>query len=227
MTTGMTDLIEEYQGSLSTSRMVMYLLSSQAFLFVIFTLILMAAMLVNNSQSEIAIMTSRGASRGQILITFAVQIFFLALIAGLILGPLLTKLGLMTWGWISGDIIPPNLPYESWRMSILAGGIGWLAVVLSIIPATRPSVLEYQQVLGRPERWTFWQKSYLDIFLLVLGAILFWQLSNSGSFVMRRFQGTTIADPLLLIGPSLLTIALAMIFFTLVPVNSQQSGQVG
>ena len=82
MTSGLPILIQEYRQNLSTSRMVMYLLSSQAFFFVIFTLILMASMLANNSQSELATLTSRGASRLQIIIAFAIQIFILAVIAG-------------------------------------------------------------------------------------------------------------------------------------------------
>lgn len=218
MTTGMPNLLEEYRSNLSTSRLVMYLLSSQAFLFVIFTLILMAAMLVNNSQSELAILTSRGASRLQIIAAFAIQIALLAAIAGGLLGPLLTKSGLTIWALITGESIPDTLTAETWRMSILAAGIGFLAILVSIIPATRTTLLEYQQSFGRPNKSTFWQKSFLDIFLLVLGALLFWQLRNSGSFIMRNFQGTSYADPLLLVGPSILLIAFAMLYLRLFPI---------
>jgi ABC-type antimicrobial peptide transport system permease subunit len=218
MTSGLPNLIEEYRQNLSTSRLVMYLLSSQAFLFVIFTLILMASMLVNSSHLELAIMTSRGASRIQIILTFGIQILILALIAGFLLGPLLAKLGMAIWGLVSGDKIPSTLPSETWRMSILAAGICWVAVILTIIPATRSSLLQWQQSVARPPQSTFWQRSFFDIFLLIIGMLLFWQLSNSGSFIMRRFQGTSFADPLLLIGPSLLLIALAMLYLRLFPV---------
>lgn len=218
MTSGLPNLIEEYRQNLSTSRLVMYLLSSQAFLFVIFTLILIASMLVNSSQIELAIMTSRGASRFQIILTFGIQILILALIAGFLLGPLLAKLGMAIWGLVSGDKIPSTLPSETWRMSILAAGICWVAVILTIIPATRSSLLQWQQSVARPPQSTFWQRSFFDIFLLIIGMLLFWQLSNSGSFIMRRFQGTSFADPLLLIGPSLLLIALAMLYLRLFPV---------
>ena len=217
ITTGLPNLILEYRQNLSTSRMVLYLLSSQAFLFVLFTLTLMASLLVNNSKSELVTMTSRGASRFQIVITLAIQTLILALIAGLILGPLLTLLGLTFWSWFSGDSITNQLPLETWRMSMLAVGIGWTAIVLAIIPATRSSLLEWQQSITRPAEATFWQKSYLDIFLLIIGALLFWQLSNSGSFVLKRLQGTSYADPLILIGPSLLLIALAMVYLRLFP----------
>ena len=123
----------------------------------------------------------------------------------------------MVWGWTSGERVLVQLPAETWKMSILAAGVGWLAVILAIIPATRSSLIDWQQSIGRPGQATLWQKSYLDIFLLIIGTLLFWQLSSSGSFVMRRFQGTTFADPLLLIGPSLLLVALAMLYLRLFP----------
>lgn len=218
MTTGLPNLIEEYRNNLTASRSVIYLLSSQAFLFVIFTLILMASMLVDNSRSELVIMTGRGAGRLQIITTFAIEVFILAAIAGLVLGPLLTKLGITLWGLIFEETVSASLQAETWSMSILAAGVGWLAVTLSIIPAARSNLLEYQQSFSRPGKSTLWQKSYVDIFMVVVGVLLFWQLSNSGSFVMRRFQGSSFTDPLLLIGPSLLLIALAMLYLRLFPV---------
>jgi putative ABC transport system permease protein len=178
----------------------------------------MASLLVNNSQNEIVTMTGRGASKFQIIFTFAVQILILALIAGLLLGPLLTRLGLTLWGLISGDAIPGQLPTETWSMSLIAAGIGWLAIVLGIISATRSSILEWEKSITRPGQATGWQKSYLDIFLLVIGILLYWQLSTSGSFVMTRLQGTKFADPLLLIGPTVLLIALALIYMRLFPI---------
>jgi hypothetical protein len=103
-------------------------------------------------------------------------------------------------------------------MSLLAAGIGWIAVVIALIPATRAGVVDWQQSVSRPSQANPWQKRYIDIFFLILGALLFWQLSSAGSFVMRRVQGSDFADPLLLIGPTILLIALAMLYLRLFPI---------
>lgn len=218
MTSGLPILVQEFRQDLATSKMVLYLLSFQAFLFVIFTLILMANLLVNNSRSELATMTSRGASRFNILMTYSIQMLFLALLAGFIIGPLISWLGLLSWGWFSGDQISGNLLGDTWKMSLLAAGIGWVAVVIALIPATRAGVVDWQQSVSRPSQANPWQKRYIDIFFLILGALLFWQLSSAGSFVMRRVQGSDFADPLLLIGPTILLIALAMLYLRLFPI---------
>jgi hypothetical protein len=217
MNTGLPNLILEYSQNLSISRMVLYLLSSQASLFIVFTLILMASFLVTNSHNELVTMSNRGASRYQIIVTFAIQLLVLALFAGLILGPLMKFLGMSLWEWISGERTPNKLPPETWRMSLLAVSIGWFAILLAIIPATRRKEVESQSRNEHPNKATGWQKSYLDIFLLIAGVLLFWQLSDSGTFVMKRVQGTSLADPLLLLGPPILLIALAMVFLRLFP----------
>ena len=217
MSSGLPELVQEFRQDLSTSQMVLYLLSFQAFLFVIFTLILMANLLVSNSRGELATLTSRGASRFHIISTYSIQMLILALLAGLVFGPLFSWLGLITWGSISGDQIPGHLLRDTWYMSLLAAGIGWLAVVIALIPATRSNIVDWQQSVSRPSQSSTWQKRYIDIFFLVLGALLFWQMSSSGTFVMKQIQGSEIADPLLLIGPTILLIALAMIYLRFFP----------
>lgn len=218
MSSGLPNLVQEFRRNLSTSQMVLYLLSFQAFLFVIFTLILIANMLVNSSRSELATLTSRGASRFHIVLAYSIQMLILALLAGFIFGPILSWAGLMSWGWASGDQIPRHMLKDTWFMSVIAAGIGWIAALIALIPATRSGVVDWQQSVSRPAQTNPLQKRYIDIFFLLLGVLLFWQLSSAGSFVMRRFQGSEFADPLLLIGPTILLIALAMLYLRLFPI---------
>ena len=59
----------------------------------------------------------------------------------------------------------------------------------------------------RPEKQAWWQRYYLDIALLVLGGVAYWQLSSYGSVLVQNVEGGLIIDPLLLLTPSLLMIA--------------------
>jgi putative ABC transport system permease protein len=78
-------------------------------------------------------------------------------------------------------------------------------------------VLGRQQLRARPAQLPIAQRRYLDFYLLAFGALLYWQLNQAGSFVMRRLGDTQLADPLLLLGPFLLLIAIAMIFLRILP----------
>lgn len=226
LSTGLDAIIQDHRQNISTSELVLSLLTLQAFMFILFTLVLMASLLVNKSESEIANISGRGASRFQIILAFAVQILLLACIAGLLIGPFLSWLGLSSWSWITGDVIPRNLPIETWRLSILAAGIGWLTILVAIIPSTKIDILDWQQKLTRPGASVGWQTHNIDIFLMIIALLLYWQLSNSGSFVMRRIQGTSFADPLLLIAPSLLIFALAMFSLRFIPIGMRGLARV-
>ena len=218
MTSGLPNLVQEFRQNLLSSRMVLYLLSFQAFLFVVFTLIMMANLLVTNSKNEIAMLTSRGSSRFQITLSYSVQMLVLTLIAGFLIGPLFSWFGLFSWGWITGEQITVDINQDTWYLSLIAASIGWLAVVITLIPATHAEVIDWQKSISRPSRMISWQRLSIDVFILAFGAVLFWQLSSSGSFVMSRVQGSQYADPLLLIGPSILMLALAMLYLRLFPV---------
>jgi ABC-type antimicrobial peptide transport system permease subunit len=217
LSSGLPNLVQEFRKNLYTSRMVLYLLSFQAFLFVTLTLVLMVNISVNTSSAELATLISRGAGRFQILFLYASEMLIIAILAGLILGPLLSWLGLQLWGWFSGEQVTFGLFGHTYQMSLLAVGIGWVASVIALIPATRSNILEWKQSISRPLKGLSWQKRYFDLFLLILGILLYWQLTNTGSFVMNTISGSEFADPLLLIGPTILLTALAVLFLRLFP----------
>jgi len=57
----------------------------------------------------------------------------------------------------------------------------------------------------------------VDLFLVVIAGLLFWQLSSSGSFVIRRVRDLPMADPLLLLSPTILLIAVSLVLLRIFP----------
>jgi putative ABC transport system permease protein len=211
------DLLGQYQQNLSRVRSVLFLLSAQAYAFVLYTLAVLAGLANRQSESEIVTLAGRGAGAGLITFTFSLDRLVLALLAGLLLGPLAAMGGLLLWSRLSGEPIPASLPLESYLLALGGALIGWLALTLPVLPAARKSILEWQHQRARPETLSAWQRHYVDIFLLILGGLAYWQLSSTGSFVFHSVQDTALADPLLLLGPTLLLIALALVFLRIFP----------
>lgn len=210
LNTALPEILTVFEGEFSAARLALLLLTAQAFIFVLYTLAMMTSFLLDRSQGELANLAGRGASSAQTTLIFALQGLVLALLAGALLGPLLSRGVLYLWTSLSGSSGTTQLQAESWVLSMIAVGFGWMAIVLPVRFSTRRTVLEWQLGLARPARLARWQRLYLDLFLLVFGGLAYWQLSQSGSFVMRRLESTTLADPILLIGPSLLLIAVAL-----------------
>jgi len=217
MASGFPNLLLEYRSNLASARMAMFLLSTQAIIFTLYTLALIASLLLERSQSEMATLASRGASSFLITLTLAIEALPLAMLAGALLGPLLARATLELWSWVSSESVSAGLPLES-RILALAGALlGWLAVVIPAYPAARRSMLEWQHQVARPKKSTWWQRIYLDVFLMVVGIVLYWQLLSSGSFVIRRFGDSNLSDPILLISPTIIIIAIALLFLRLFP----------
>jgi putative ABC transport system permease protein len=217
MTSNLPNILLKYRENLATIQIVLYLLSAQAILFILYSLFLVASMLMERRQGELAIMAGRGADSAQITQMLALEGLILALIAGFILGPILAWISINLILEVSGPTGPVRFPLDALLFSIGGALIGWIVLVISAYPIARRSVLEWKRGLARPNQFARWQRLYLDVILLVISGVIYWQLTTSGSVVLSRFRDTDIADPLLLLGPTLLLIAIALICLRLFP----------
>jgi hypothetical protein len=222
--TGLIQLLGNYLARLSRVRMVLLLFTAQSIFFVLYTLTTLTSAVLDRSRVELATLSARGASVWQITGLFGLQNLLLALPAGLILGPALAQVlvHLRGWGTSIGAVTTIRMSPQAWLLSGLSAGLGWLALVLPVFMIARRSVSGSQDERARPAQLSAAHRRYLDLYLLAFGGLLYWQLNRSGSFVMRavasrRLGDTPLADPLLLIGPSLLLIGAAMVFLRFVP----------
>ncbi len=217
VSTGLVQLLADYLARLSRVRMTLFLLTAQALIFVLYTLTMFTSVIVDLSQLELATLSGRGASPWQITRSFALENLILALPAALLFGPGLALIGISGWSRSTGDVLPVALPGEAWLLSGAVAGLGWLALVSPIWLSARRNIPGQRSMGERPSQLSAVQARYVDLYLLAFGALLTWQLNRAGSVVMRRLGETQLADPLLLIGPSLLLIAAAMTFLRIVP----------
>ena len=217
ISSGLPLLFENYFSQLAIARIALYLLTAQALIFVFYTLGMVTSFMIDRSQSELATLASRGTGRGQVMLLFSLEGFLLALPGAALLGPLFMEAILHQWVKMTGVGIDPNLPSDARLLALAAAVIGWVSFSLPAFAASGKSLLEWQQTRARPAQQAAWQRRNLDIFLLILSGLAYWQLSRSGSFVLQRIGETAFADPLLLIGPSLLLIAIALLFLRIFP----------
>jgi putative ABC transport system permease protein len=217
LSTGLVEIIDDYQTDLQVARTTLFLLSAQALLFVFYMVWVLTRLLVERSRAELATLVGRGAGRLQITLIFAFEGALLAFIGAVLLGPPLANAMLRAWGAVKGGTLPPGISAESWRLALLAATFGWLTLVASVFVASRRSVVQWQSREARATDGAAWQGAYLDFFFLALGAVVYWQLHRSGSFLSRHLGGSSLADPVLLLGPSLLLVAVAMSFLRFFP----------
>ena len=181
----------------------------------------MAALSVQQSEREFAVLRSRGASGGQLFAIQAAEATLIALIAFLA-GPVLAMLllrGLTLFGPLA-DVVPVDWMVSLSRASWLAAGLGAVvcvvALLLPVLPALRRSIVAHHQSLARPSRAPWWQRLYLDVILLVAGLILLWRLYLYGS-IIGSSAGQPQVDWLLLLSPLVLLLGSATILLRIWP----------
>ena len=224
--TDLVGILADFQVRVSRLRTMITLLTAQALIFVFYALATVASSQVVRSQVELATLSGRGASVWQILLAYTAEKLILAMVAALLLGPGLAQGVLTLWGTGSGEFSPIGLAGEAWLLSGLAAVLGWFALILPAYSTVRKRSADEQSWRHRPPRQSLVQRRYLDLFLLVIGGLLTWQLHQTGSFLMQGVRETRLADPLLLTGPSLMLIAITMVFLRLLPILFHLAGQL-
>jgi hypothetical protein len=214
ISTGLVRILSEALARLARARPAFLLVTVQTFLFVLFAVGVLAGLLAERARPELATLSARGASMWHIAAVWATQSLLPVLLAGLILGPALAWLSVYLWPGVSG--MSPGTP-GMWRLSGAVAAACWLILLVPVLLAARPSVSRPQPTFTRPRQASPLQRSYVDLYLLAFSGLLYWQLSQRGSFLMRQLDNTAAVDPLLLIGPTLLLVAAAIVSLRILP----------
>ncbi len=220
--TGLVALLDRYQAELSLGRISLMLLAAQSVLAVLYILSTLGSFLLDQSQVELSSLAGRGFSGFQIALILALESLIVALGIALPLGPLVAFGIFRLWSMFSGSTRLSTIPPDAWALSAAAIALGWLALVIPLYFATRKSLIEWQQQRAHPNHRSWLQRLSIDVFLLVLGGLVYWQLRETGSFVrpmpsIRPIESIGIADPVLMLGPSVLLLAIGLVFLRIFP----------
>ncbi len=192
---------------------------------VFYFLQLVASMLVRSQRNEIAVLRSRGASRGWVLSLYLAEWGILALLA-LVLGTLLGMEAARLVGHTQSFLDFSRSAPVPLRLTPLVIGIGLgtelLAIGLSLLPAwlaSRFTVVSYKQDRARASQAPWWQRIYLDLMLLLPSAYGWYtlQAGSSGALTRLLSSGGIYANPLAFLLPTLFITGLALFILRLLP----------
>lgn len=217
-------VIFEYQGKLMYTQIPLFLIVAQIVAIVLYYLITVANMLIERQSGEIALFRSRGASTWQIIGIYFMEGLIISAI-GAAVGPFLGAFVFSLLGKTApflpltdGGLLPIRFSGMVFILAITAAVLCLLAFLVPVVQAARRGVVHQRQQVARPPRAPIWQRFYLDLVLLAFGAVLYWELKERGSLMTMDVFGGLGMDPLLLITPILLLLAVAIVFLRLFPI---------
>jgi hypothetical protein len=224
VSTGLPQVLAALVSSLVVSRSLLLIGSLQLLLLATAAAALAARLLASQREGETAMLSARGAARGQLLLASLAEAVLLAVIgalAGIVAGSYLTD-RLMSANRLPVGHTEGGLPGV--LATVTAGGAWWPAVVIvagvivvmmwpSLRPVT-PGTVRARR--GRPAALAATARAGLDAALIALGVLAFWELHRY-SAVPRLAGGTLGIDPVLAVAPVLALAGIALLPLRVLP----------
>ncbi|MBC8080626.1 MAG: FtsX-like permease family protein [Gorillibacterium sp.] len=166
--------IEKYFERSERLNKLMWSLNVPVLIMLAFYMFMVSNLIVDRQKNEIAILRSRGASRWQIIASFAVEGFLLsgaALLAGPFIAMLLTQALGASNGFlqfIQRAALPVHVSAKAFAYSGIASGISFIMMLIPVWSATHVTIVGHKQQMARMQKVPFWHKSFLDILLLAV-----------------------------------------------------------
>ncbi len=215
--------LERFRNTQSFSQIPLLLILLQVVGIVLYYVMMVMAMLLDRQSEEMSIFRSRGASTAQIVGLYLMEGLVLAVPAAFV-GPWLagwaiSLLGLSsTFAAISGgSLLAVSVTPEAYLLSAAGAATALLAMLIPSFLAARRGIVDVKREQARPGEQSAIQRYYLDFGVVVLAALLLWQLDQRGSVFDPDSIGGWSADPLLLLSPLAITAAVAALVLRFYP----------
>ncbi len=215
--------LASFQNRASFNQVTLVLLLIQVVGIAVYYVILVSTLLAERRTEEIAMLRSRGATVGQLVVMSAAEAFTLGLVAALI-APFLASGAIAALGKTGtfesisgGEFLPFIIVPAAFLFALGGAAIAAVAVIVPAFFAARGGMVLFLRSSSRPGV-PLLQRYYLDFAIVGLAAFALWQLSQRGSVFDPGGVGGWSADPLLLLSPLLLILAVGAMMFRFLPI---------
>lgn len=227
------DALWEYRESSNSLTILLYAFSIPILGLILAFISLVSRLSVERQRNEIAILRSRGASPLQILGMTALEGLVLGLVSLAISLPLavqLTRIISKTRSFLDisadGTGLRVAISSSSIQIGIAAIGLVLFAMIIPALGASKHTIISYKQETGRGDRAPWWQRTWMDVLLLIPAVYGTYLLQQQGSIAILDPEAATGAsdpfqNPLLFLVPALGIFALTLFSLRLInPVMS-------
>ncbi len=234
------NLLRSFEEQLLLARLPLYLVLFLVTGILIYYLALVAGLIVRSRAGEIAMLKSRGAMVWQLGVLGLGEGLLLA-VPAVVAGPFLALGVVKLLGVIFFELsgasdalagVPTGVSIEAFLLGLAGGGLAVLVFTVATLAAARRSGIEARQAGARPPTVSLLHRYYLDLVLLAVIGLVWWQLQSRGTFLVQSLGSRELTiDYSLLLGPALGLAAAGLIVLRLFPwaaaVLARIAGPVG
>ncbi len=207
--------LARFRNASTFSQVPLLLLLLQVAGVVGFYLVVVTSLARARQAEEVAVYRSRGASTSQLIGLNLAEGLLVAVPAAL-LGPFLARIAVGALGYTpafsaitGGEPLAASVSEDAFLLAAGGAALALAAMLLPTIGAVRRAVVDAKREQARPAERGWFRRYHLDLALVALAALLFWQLDRRGAVFDPQSVGGWQADPLLLLSPLVMTAAAA------------------
>ncbi len=221
---GIKGLLSRFDSRTFFSRVPLLLLLSILIVVLMFFLAMMVSYLVQRRDDDSSLLKTRGVGAAQVFRLYGLEGAAIATVAVVVAVPvafgLVAVSGVLPYfnNMTGGDTLPVVLEPTPFLAAAAAGIVSIAIYVLPALFGSKAGLLASRRRSARPPSVPLIQRYYADVALLVLGGLVFWELSSRGQFVVGGLLKDLEINETLLLAPVLFLIVVALIFMRFFPV---------
>ena len=221
--TGITSLLDRFERRSFFTSIPLLLLLTIMVITVLYYMSMMVSYLVQSREDDVALLRSRGVSMAQLVRLYAIEGLVITTVA-VVIAPLLAMGAIAISGKLpyftditGGALLPVNWRWTPFLVSAAVGALGLAIFVIPSVIGARTGLIIHKLRSSRPPEVPFFQRYYLDVMVLAIGGLVFWELNARGRLVSGGlFSGVEINEALLF-APVLLLTLVALVFMRFFP----------
>ena len=221
--TGIERLLDDFETRSFFSSVPLLLLLTIMVITVLYYVSMMVSYLVQSREGEVALLRGRGISTLHLLRLYSLEGLVLTVVA-VALAPFLSMAAIALAGKLpyfreitGGKMLPVEL---HWLPFLVAAATGLLTLAIFVVPrvvGARTGLVIHKLRSSRPPSVPLFHRYYLDVVLIVVGGLIFWELQAKGQLVSGGLFEDVEVNEALLLAPVLFLTVVALLFLRFFP----------
>ncbi len=190
---------------------------------VLYYVLMMVSYLVTSREADVALLRSRGVGSWHLVRIYALEGLAITAIAVLMAPPIamgaITLAGKLPYfqDITLGAFLPVSL---QWRPFAVAAGTGLVCLAIYVVPGVvgaRTGLIVHKLRSSRPPSAPFFQRYYIDVGLMIIGGLIFWELFSRGQIISGGLFERAGINEAMLSAPVLILTVVALLFMRFFP----------
>ena len=221
--TGIEAMLNRFERRSFFTGIPMLLLLVVMTITVLYYILMMVSYLVTSREPDVALLRSRGVGSWHLARIYAVEGLVITLAAAII-APFLA-LGMIALagklGYFRditlGGFLPVSLEWTPFLVSMATGALCLAIYVIPGVIGARTGLIAQKTRSARPPTEPFFHRYYIDVGLMIIGGLIFWELFSRGQIVSGGLFNDARVNEALLFAPVLLLTVVALLFMRFFP----------